>query len=192
MRIAKAGYIVISLVFFAAGLLLIMRPDLMLGFLGTFFGVAMLVFGAVKLVGYFSKDLYRLAFQYDLQFGILLLILGFITLIRPRVVPDFICVASGICLTLDGLFKCRTAREAEAFGIRSWQPTFAAALLVCAAGTVLIFNAYEAARFAAVLFGAALAAEGILNLCVAVSMVKIVRNQLPDIVEADITDYGKE
>ena len=35
----------------------------------------MLLFGFIKMIGYFSKDLYRLAFQFDLASGILLMAL---------------------------------------------------------------------------------------------------------------------
>jgi uncharacterized membrane protein HdeD (DUF308 family) len=36
-----------------------------------------------------------------------------------------------------------------------------------------------------VLLGAALLAEGVLNLCVALSTVKIVKNQRPDVIETE-------
>ena len=63
MRVAKSGYIVMSAVFCLLGALLIAQPDRSLAALGRALGVAMAVFGVVKLVGYFSRDLFRLAFQ---------------------------------------------------------------------------------------------------------------------------------
>ena len=71
MRTAKIGYIVMSAVMCAFGILLIVMPDMSNTILGLVCGTIMLLFGIVKLVGYFSKDLYRLAFQYDLAFGLL-------------------------------------------------------------------------------------------------------------------------
>ena len=50
--------------------------------LGILVGCMMIGFGAVKLMGYFSRDLYRLAFQFDLAYGILLIVLGLIVLVR--------------------------------------------------------------------------------------------------------------
>ena len=73
MRVAKTGYILMSLIFCALGLLFILRPDRSLAVMGGALGFAMIAFGTFKLVGYFSRDLYRLAFQYDLEFGILLI-----------------------------------------------------------------------------------------------------------------------
>lgn len=84
MKIAKYGYIAISAIFTLAGLAMIFYPTPSQSFIGIFFGIAILVFGIIKLVGYWSRDLFRLAFQYDLQFGVLLCVLGIITLIRAQ------------------------------------------------------------------------------------------------------------
>lgn len=73
MRVAKGGYILMSAIFCALGVLFIVRPGQSLKVMGLALGIAMIAFGAFKLVGYFSRDLYRLAFQYDLEFGILLI-----------------------------------------------------------------------------------------------------------------------
>lgn len=104
MKVAKYGYIIISAVFTLAGLLMILRPAPSQSFIGIFFGIALLVFGLIKLVGYWSRDLFRLAFQYDLQFGILLCVLGIITLIRHNEAVVFLCAAYGICIMADSLF----------------------------------------------------------------------------------------
>lgn len=90
MRIAKTGYIIMSAVFSSAGILFIACPELSLRILGRALGIAMILFGCIRLVGYFSRDLFRLAFQYDLEFGILLIALGAIVLIRSPNVMNFL------------------------------------------------------------------------------------------------------
>ena len=76
MRIAKTGYMVMSVVFCVVGILFIAKPDISITIIGISMGIAMIVFGIVKLVGYFSRDLFRLAFQFDLELGILLIVLN--------------------------------------------------------------------------------------------------------------------
>ena len=98
MQVAKYGYIAISIVFCLAGLALIIFPAPSAHTIAICLGIAMLIFGAVKLVGYFSRDLYRLAFQYDLQFGILLIIMGIIVLVKPDNMLNFLSIALGICM----------------------------------------------------------------------------------------------
>jgi uncharacterized membrane protein HdeD (DUF308 family) len=153
--------------------------------ISNFFGIAMMIFGCVKLVGYFSKDLFRLAFQYDLEFGILLLALGIITLIKQGNRMDFICVSLGMCILADSLFKVKIAFEAKSFGVRVWWLTLALSILTAVMGLMLVFRPSESVRALTILLGNGLLAEGILGLSVAISLVKIVKNQMPDVISDD-------
>ncbi len=188
MRIAKFGYIALSLAYCAVGALFIARPERSGALLGRTLGWAMVVFGAVKLVGYFSRDLFRLAFQYDLEFGILLLALGAAVLLRPKGTLELLFAALGLAVLADGLFKVRIALDARRFGIRSWWLILALAAAACLAGGLLALRPWESARLLTELLGVSLLAEGGLNLCVALSTVKIVRNQRPDVIEADFRE----
>lgn len=183
MWVAKTGYIVMSLVFCAAGITCIAKPGLSAAVIGRMLGTAMILFGAVKLVGYFSRDLYRLAFQYDLGFGLLLIALGILVLLRPAGVLDFLFTALGIAVLTDGLYKVQIAVDAKRFGISTWWLTLVLAVDTGIIGLALVFRPWDSARLLTVLLGAALLAEGILNLCVAISTVKIVSHQQPDIIE---------
>lgn len=184
---AKIGYIAMSLASCAFGVLLLLYPDFSISMLGTVLGIVMIVFGCVKLVGYFSRDLFRLAFQYDLAFGILLIALGVIVLTRRAGAVSFLCVVLGIATLADGLFKVQITVDARAFGIRQWRLILALAALTIAAGVLLVVRPGESARVLTMLMGASLLAEGVLNLCVALCTVKIVRHQQPDVIE--ISDY---
>ena len=84
MLTAKVGYIVISVVFCTAGMFMIAAPQRSLSVIIDIFAAAMILFGVVRIVGYFSHDLYRLAFQYDLQFGVLMIVLGITAAIRSE------------------------------------------------------------------------------------------------------------
>ena len=190
MWVAKTGYIVMSLVFCAAGIACIANPGLSAAVIGRVLGAAMILFGAVKLVGYCSRDLYRLAFQYDLGFGLLLIALGALVLLRPAGVLDFLFTAMGIAVLTDGLYKVQIAVDAKRFGIPTWWLTLALAVAAGLIGLALVFRPWDSARLLTILLGTALLAEGILNLCVAVCTVKIVNHQQPDVIE--VTSYEVE
>ena len=183
MRTAKIGYIVMSAVMCAFGILLIVMPDMSNTILGLVCGTIMLLFGIVKLVGYFSKDLYRLAFQYDLAFGILTLALGIIILLNPDNIMNFICVVLGVAVLADGLLKIQIALDSKRFGIRKWWLILAVAFIACVCGILLLVRPSESIRVIIVLMGISLLAEGILNLSTVITAVKIVRNQQPDYIE---------
>ncbi len=188
MKIAKYGYIIVSVVFCIVGIAMLMLPAPSARAIGIFCGIAMLVFGAIKLVGYYSKDLFRLAFQYDFQFGILLIILGLITLFRPGNIMDFISISLGECMIADSLFKAKITFEAKQFGIREWWLTLILAILTGLSGLLLASRPWEAIPAIMKLLGVSLLSEGILNFSVAICLVKIVNNQKPDLIDIDYNE----
>ena len=188
MRIAKIGYIVMSVMFCIAGALFIALPDISITMIGISMGIAMIVFGIVKLVGYFSRDLFRLAFQFDLELGILLLVLGVMVLIRPDDLMTFICIALGISILTDGLFKVQIALDSKRFGIKSWWVILALAVVAGTIGVFLIFRSAKSAQFLTVLLGVSILAEGILNLYTVISTVLIIKHQQPDVIEIEYSE----
>lgn len=188
MRIAKIGYIVMSVMFCIAGALFIALPDISITMIGISMGIAMIVFGIVKLVGYFSRDLFRLAFQFDLELGILLLVLGLIVLIRPDDLMTFMCIALGISILTDGLFKVQIALDSKRFGIKSWWVILALAVVAGTIGVFLIFRSAKSAQFLTVLLGVSILAEGILNLYTVISTVLIIKHQQPDVIEIEYSE----
>ena len=193
MKIAKTGYIVMSVLFCVAGILFITMPEISTEIIGVCIGIAMILFGIVKLIGYFSKDLFRLAFQFDLEFGILMMVLGVIVLFNPKNLMVFICIALGISILLDGLFKIRIAMDSRQFGIKSWWLILSLAIVTGAIGVFLIFDSVIGSQILSVLLGLTLLSEGILNLYTAISTVLIVKNQAPDVIEVEAFEIdGKE
>lgn len=184
MRTAKIGYIVISVLLCALGILLIAVPEFSVSAVGVICGAILIVFGIVRLVGYFSKDLYRLAFQYDLAFGIMMIALGVIMLWHPGSLMNFICITLGLSFLADGLFKIQIAIDSKRFGIREWWLILALAIVTVIFGGILIARPSESSRILAVLVGISMLCEGILNISTMITAVKIIKHQQPDIIEA--------
>lgn len=185
MRTAKIGYIIISVSFCILGILLIADPEFSVTLFGIICGILLIVFGGVRLTGYFSKDLYRLAFQYDLTFGILLIALGILMLARPESVMNLICIALGIFILSDGLFKIQIAFESKRFGIREWWLILGLAIFSGICGFVLMFRPGEGGHLLMVLLGITLFAEGVLSLSTVITAEKIVKHQKPDVIDIE-------
>lgn len=184
MQTAKTGYIVISALLCFLGIFVICQPDISTAVIGSFAGILLIVFGIFKLIGYYSKDLYRLAFQFDLAFGILMLVLGIVILTKPENLLHFLCIATGLYVTADGLMKLQTVHDSRQFGIQSWWVILIAAILTCLLGVALLLRPVQSTEIIMRLFGAVVLAEGILNLITVLITVKIVKNQKPDIIDA--------
>ena len=76
--------------------------------------------------------------------------------------------------------------------IGTWRMILALAFLTVIAGVLLVFRPWESANILTVLLGISLLEEGVLNLCVAVSTVKIVKHQYSDVIDADFTPVETE
>lgn len=185
MRAAKIGYIVMSLLYCAMGALLLFTPETSIRWTGRLLSVFAVIFGSVKLVGYFSRDLFRLAFQYDLAFGLLLIVLGVVALLHPGDTLSFAAMLFGIPVLADGLFKLQIAMDARRFGLRRWWLICALAVLTGVIGAVLVLRPADGAVLLTMLLGVSLLLDGALNLSVAICAVKIVDHQQPDILESD-------
>ena len=185
MKTAKVGYIVMSALFCVLGVVLFVLPAVSVAWIGRLLGIGMMVFGVVKLVGYFSRDLFRLAFQYDLAFGALLIALGLVTLLHPNSAMSFLCIMFGIPVLADGLFKIQMAIDSHRFGVRSWWVVLLLAILTCVIGVLLVLRPGDGAQVLTMMMGISLFLDGVLNLSVAICLVKIVRNQQPDIIDSE-------
>ena len=150
---------------------------------GVLVGAMLIAFGIVKLIGYFSRDLYRLAFQFDLALGIFLVVLGAIILLNPTRAMTFLCLMLGIAIMADGLFKLQTALDARRFGLHSWGLILAFALLTGAIGGLLAARPAESVGTLTILLGLSVLFEGLMNLCVALFAVKVIRKEQPEVVE---------
>ena len=173
----KIGYITVSALTVLLGIFLIIRPEISLNVICRILGTVMTACGAVKLAGYFAKDLYRLAFEHDLIFGTLLCVIGIAALVRPVKVISSMHIVAGIIILEEGIFKMRTAVDAKRFGLNKWHIITVLAVLTISAGILLLLHPFEAAQTMTVILGAAMTADGILNLCVAVYAIKVTKNQ---------------
>ena len=185
IKAAKTGYIIISILLCVLGIVLIAVPDFSVTLLCVLGGGIMMLFGLVKIIGYCSKDLYRLAFQFDLAFGILFVVLGFILIIRTDAMVNLICIVMGICVLADALLKIQISIDSRAFGIKKWWLILAMAILTGVAGFLPIFRPSESIQTIMILFGIALITEGMLNLITILTAVKIIRHQLPEVIDLE-------
>ena len=185
IKAAKVGYILVSILLCVLGIVLIAVPDFSVTLLCRLGGGIMILFGLVKIIGYCSKDLYRLAFQFDLAFGILLIALGAILIFRSNTMVHIIFMMLGICVLADALLKIQIAIDAKVFGIRQWWLILAVAILTGVAGFLLVFRPSESAQVVMILLGVALITEGVLNLVTMLTAVQILRCQKPDVIDAE-------
>ena len=85
----------------------------------------------------------------------------------------------------DALFKIQMSIDAKKFGLNLWWRILLVAILTGVLGFLLLIRPFEAAEIMMILVGVSVLFEGILNLCVAIYTVKIIKNQKQDIIDMD-------
>ena len=158
IKIACTGYILISVVFYITGFLCIIDPELIQLHSRTLAGAILVAYGIIKIIGYFSKDLYCLAFQYDFACGIFLIVLGIAVLfIGARFKDSSLLAALGILILLDSLLSIQTALDSKRFGLSSWKYILIISAIAGTFGVLVILQ--NTIAFA----GFALLAEGVMR-----------------------------
>lgn len=171
---AKTINVISAALMLVAGVLLLCLPDfsnaaLQRGVSGALF----LLTCAAKILGYFSNDLYRLAFQFDLAVGVLSGVLACAILFAPERTFALLPVFLIAYVMFDAVLKLQIAIDAKRFGMRSWLAIFTTSLVLFLAAAAVVM-AMMTGRFrptAAV--GLALAADGVQNAWITMHTVRI-------------------
>ncbi|MDO4321271.1 MAG: DUF308 domain-containing protein [Lachnospiraceae bacterium] len=163
LRIARIGYILMSLVFYIAGLAYMAAPDISPSRLCIVGGIILIIYGVIRMIGYFSDDLYCLAFQHDLGCGLFLVILGVIVLAANKRIQGYLSIGFGGLILLDSLLTIQTCGEAKKFGIESWMVLLILSLIAGTCGVLVIAGPFQSVRSLHILAGCALFAEGLMK-----------------------------
>ena len=177
VKSAKIMHLCSSVIFLMAGLLVALVPDFenSESFGTIVVGIASVIIGVTGIYGYFSNDMYRLAFQSDFALGIFNVILGILLIIKPVQLPVLLPVAISILTLLDGGNKSQIAIEGQRFGIHKWYLVILSALVEIAAGVVLIVLAYYEMDVR-VWMGVAMGVVGVTNFWTTMYTVRIREN----------------
>ena len=136
IKAEKRAYIVLSVVQFVLGAYLIARPEQSFSIACYAIGTVLVVYGIIKLIGYFTKDMYQLAFQFDLAMGIFSLVAGCIFLFRTEWIAELIPAFIGVIVLIDAVFKIQTSLDAKRFGISKWWLILILAVIAGALGAI--------------------------------------------------------
>lgn len=168
----KNMYSILTICLILVGAVLLIAPGIALVVVCIIFGIYMIIYGAVKIMGYFAKDAYQLAFQFDLALGIVIAIVGIVFVCRTARVVQLLSTCIGIVMLVDATFKIQTSIDSKRFGISRWWLMLILAVIVAAIGILLILMPGETTRLMVRLIGLNLCMDGILNLVIVIDTVK--------------------
>ena len=119
----KNMYSVLTACLIIVGLVLLAIPGIALN-------AVCIIFGVVKIIGYFAKDVYQLAFQFDLALGIVAAIVGIVFICKTSSIVQILSTCIGIVMLIDATLKIQTSLDSKRFGISSWWLMLVMAIMV--------------------------------------------------------------
>lgn len=158
----KWAYVVISVFLMALGICTFVWPEITAGTICSAMGAAAIVFGIIRIITYFMRDIKGVALNYDFSIGALAVIAGIIMLIAKSRVVDLLQVVIGVYMIIDSVFKLQTALDAKRLGVSGWWLSLILTAACLALGIVLVVKIGTSLLM--VLIGAALVADGLQNL----------------------------
>ena len=86
----KWSYVVLSVMFLLLGIYLVVNPETSLIMICRILGAAMAVFGVMKIVLYFIREVEGVAIRFDFAVGLFCIILGVLMLWRAPALTDIL------------------------------------------------------------------------------------------------------
>lgn len=176
LKAVKYTYSAFACVLVAFGLAVMLLPGIPEKRFMLLGGILMIGFGAVRIVGYFSRDILQLAFQFDLILGIASAVMGCYMIWDPFASSQIMTIL-GLLFLIDALSKVQTAIDARKIGVERWWLILCVALVGAIIGVLAILMEFRDSETVSRLMGANLAIDGVLNLYVTQSTVNTIRRK---------------
>lgn len=157
IKIARAGYILISVLFYISGISCLIVPDISPKAAVIAAGIILIAYGIIKVTGYLSHDLYCLAFQYDFACGLFLIVLGIVVLAIGSKFNGHLLSGLGFLILMDSLLCIQTSIDTKKFGLATWFVILALSILSGTLGVILIVTNAQ------IIAGCSLLAEGFMR-----------------------------
>ena len=169
--------IITAVIYIAVGLILALNPDMSATIICTGIGVCALGYGAITILFYFLRRSDEDASRLTLPVGIAFAALGAFCLIAPSVVLSIIPLIFGIVLLIDGAEKLGRALELRRTGFARWGVVASVAVIIMVFGVMLVTQPFVAVESVMIMFGALLAADGLMDVYFLFRIYRLSRNR---------------
>lgn len=138
----KSGWatIISSIIFAIIGLVLIYSPDTILSIISYVLGIAIIIYGAVKLVSYFVGKKQFDFYNNDLIFGIIAIIAGIIIIIYSQTIASIFRICIGVWIIYSGLVRLQFSFKLQAINRNSWISMLIIAILMILCGIYVVLD----------------------------------------------------
>lgn len=182
----KWAYLLVSVFFIALGLLLVIQPDTSMVNFCRFLGGVAVLFGIVRVIGYFVRDMEGVGLRYDFATGTFAIIAGALMIWRAPEMAGIMAVVIGLFILVDCVFKLQVAMDSKRMGANAWWITLLFTCVSMVLGLLLVFDTFKGQQVLSIMMGISLIADGLQNLCTviyAAIFVKEVKHAVKDAMD---------
>ena len=158
-------FLSLSSLYIIAGLSIIIWPDIAKKIICIAAGCTLILSGLLQLIICWKEDTLA-TLEGKAPVGVLLLISGVVVLTHCDTVVSMLIAILGLFLTVDGFSKLQLACTIKKLSLPAWKRDVIAALLIMAIGVFLLFDPFQGTKAMAVVTGAVLVLNGVMNLWV--------------------------
>ncbi len=174
----KWNLILMSILYLALGIFLLMVPGMALNIVCYALGGVVLACAAVQLIRYFAVERGVFQSQLTLISGLVCLGLGAFLIIRSDLVVRILPIVFGLFVIFDSLGRIQNALELRRCKYSSWKGFLLLAVLSIVLGIVMILDPFGTMETLVMAIGVILIIEGALNLLSALYTVIAVKRFL--------------
>lgn len=132
--------LVMSIIFIVIGLFLFIRPDTTIVTISYILGGFLLILGVISIIKYFRNDYGINPFDFDLVYGVLVILAGLFLIFSPKALATIFPVILGIWIIINAVTKFQYFLILKALGKEDWKYTLIISILTLAWGVVLLIN----------------------------------------------------
>lgn len=182
------AYLLLSIFLIVIGVCLIMWPEVSTDMACMIVGGGAMLFGLIKIVFYFVRDVKVMVEQYDFSTGVLSIAAGAVLLIHPEGMLRLLPQVLAVCMLVDCVFKIQVVLDAKRLGSGAWFLQLLAVLICIGWGVCLMLQPFGLDKYLSQMVAGGLIADGVLNLLTVLFIAFTVKKEPEVNVPAPIAD----
>lgn len=188
LKRVRWAYLLLSVFLIAIGVCLVMWPELSADMACMVIGGGAMLFGLIKIIFYFVRQVNAMVEQYDFSTGVLSIAAGAVLLIHPEEMLRLLPQVLAVCMLVDCVFKLQVVLDAKRLGSGVWFLQLLTVLICIGWGVCLLLQPFGLDKYLSQMFAGGLIADGVLNLLTVLFIAFTVKKEAVVDVPAPIAD----
>lgn len=184
----KREIIFADLALMVLGLIMVIFPEQSNDIIIIAIGIALCIWGILRLVSYFSHDSLEIFGSFSLVQGASLIGFGIFFIVCPSALQIFLATSLGIIIIIGGVMKLQYAVDMIRLKVSYWWISLVTAIITIALGVISLINPFTVSKWLMLFIGIAFLANGILDLVSVILLSNRIKAKSNDMIDVEISD----